>query len=177
MRELFPGQDIDEKIYIAVREHPMILVMRLGLWLFLLVFYIIFKVYGLGLIGDVFSGTGVVILSLVEQVYAMFLLLALLIIFVVYYLNLYIVTNIRIVDIDQMGLFKHQISILNIAQIEDVTSDTNGILGTIFDYGTVYIQTAGAKERFEFSNVPQPAKLSKIIIDLFEEQTGKKTKS
>jgi hypothetical protein len=38
----------------------------------------------------------------------------------------------------------------------------------MFDFGTVYIQTAAAKERFEFQNVPNPGLLTKIILDLYE---------
>lgn len=173
-RELFPGQDIDEKIYIAVREHPIILIMKILVWLLLVVVLIMFRRYAPESLPQIFEGQTGIIVAIFEQIYLMFLIMALFIIFVIYYLNLYIVTNMRIVDIDQIGLFKHQVSILNIAQIEDVSSETTGILGNLFDFGTINIQTAGAKERFEFNNVPRPARLSKIIIDLFEQQQGHK---
>lgn len=176
MTELFPGQNEDEKIYIAVREHPVLLFIRILIWLFLVGVLIAFRAYAPASIPQLFQGDAGVIVSVVQQLYSLFLALSLFIIIVLYYLNLHIVTEIRVVDIDQKGLFRHVVSTLNIGQIEDVTSDTSGILGTVFDFGTVYVQTAGARERFEFQNVPHPAKLSKIIIDLFEEQQGRKLK-
>lgn len=174
MRELFPGQDEDEKIYIVVREHPVLLFVRVLVWFIFVVILFAFKAYVPDLTPSLFTGTAGTVVSVIQQVYVMFLALSLFIIFVLYYLNIHIVTEMRVVDVDQVGLFKHQVSILNIGQIEDVTSETSGILGTLFDFGTVFIQTAGARERFELDNVPHPGQLSKIIIDLFEKQQGHK---
>lgn len=168
MHRLFPSQAADEKIYIAVREHWVVLALRLAIWSIFLILLIAFYALGPSSLPGLFEGTAALFMKLVTEVYVLFLALGLLIIFVLYYLNLHIITDQRIVDIDQPGLFHHEVSELNIDKIEDVTSETSGVLGNIFDYGTVYVQTAGAKERFEFSNVPNPAKLVKIILDLYE---------
>lgn len=174
MHELFPGQNEDEKIYIVVREHPVLLAIKIVIWLVFVAILFGFKAYGPTVLPFLFSGQAATVISVIQQIYILFLALSLFIIFVLYYLNIHIVTEMRVVDVDQVGLFKHQVSILNISQIEDVTSDTMGILGTVFDFGTVYIQTAGARERFELDNVPHPGQLAKIIIDLFEKHQGKK---
>ena len=108
------------------------------------------------------------ITNLFTQVYTLFLCLSLLIIWLSYYLNLQIITDRRIVDIDQQGLFSHTISELHIENIEDVTSETKGLFGTLFNYGMVYVQTAASIERFEFDNVPNPAAIEKLILDLYE---------
>ena len=79
-----------------------------------------------------------------------------------------IITDRRIVDIDQVGLFSHTISELHIENIEDVTSQTNGVFGTLFSYGMVYVQTAGTHERFEFDNVPNPGAVERMILDIYE---------
>ena len=93
-------------------------------------------------------------------------------IFVFYYLNVDIVTSIRIVDITQVGLFAHTVSELHIDKIEDVTSKTTGIFGTIFNYGEVFIQTAGTIDRFDFQNVPNPSGIEKLILDLYEKNSN-----
>jgi hypothetical protein len=167
MHKLFPSQSPDEKIYIAVREHWILLALRIAIWSIFVILLIAFFLIGPQALPLLFEGTGALFTKLVIEMYLLFLALSLLIIFVLYYLNLHIITNIRIVDIDQVGLFRHMVSELHIEKIEDVTSDTNGILGNIFDYGTVRIQTAGTTERFEFQNVPHPARLTKIILDLY----------
>jgi hypothetical protein len=77
-----------------------------------------------------------------------------------------------VVDIDQVGLFSHVVSELHIDKIEDVTSETEGIFGTIFNYGQVFVQTAATIERFEFDNVPNPAGIEKLILDLYEQNSN-----
>jgi hypothetical protein len=56
----------------------------------------------------------------------------------------------------------------HIENIEDVTSQTNGVFGTLFSYGMVYVQTAGTHERFEFDNVPNPGAVERMILDIYE---------
>jgi hypothetical protein len=76
------------------------------------------------------------------------------------------------VDVSQVGLFSHIISELHIDKIEDVTSQTSGLFGTIFNYGHVFVQTAGTVERFEFLDVPNPAGIEKMILDLYEKNSN-----
>lgn len=168
MHRLFPGQTAEEKIYIAVREHWIMLALKLGIWGIFLIVLIAFYIIAPDSAPVIFTGKMALVTELATQVYIMFLALSLFIIIVLYYLNLHIITNIRIVDIDQEGLFHHVISELHIEKIEDVTSQTSGILSNVFGFGTVLIQTAGTTERFEFQNVPYPDKLVKIILDLYE---------
>ena len=46
---------------------------------------------------------------------------------------------------------------------------SKGFLQTMFDYGHVYVQTAGATERFNFEEVPNPREVAGKIIALAEE--------
>lgn len=86
-----------------------------------------------------------------------------------YYLDTWIVTNERIINIEQMGLFHRHASELHLANIQDVTADTEGFLHTMFNYGHVFIQTAAEEERFNFRDVPKPDKVKDIILELVEE--------
>lgn len=176
MHKLFPSQREDEHIYIVVREHWFRLVLKLGLWLFFVGVLLLFRYYGPTAIPGLFLDTPGVVTHLFIQVYMMFLGLSLFIIWLLYYLNIQIVTNMRIVDIDQVGLFSHTIAELHIENIEDVTSETIGVFGTVFNYGNVYVQTAGTKERFEFENIPNPAMMEKLVLDLYEQAPDKNYK-
>lgn len=169
---LFPGQQSDESIYILVRQHWVILAKRIFIWLLLAAGLVAFRRY-LPILGpELLQGPLGFAVNIFIQIYVLFLLTSLFIIWVLYYLNMYIVTNERIVDVDQKGLFSHHVSELNIEKIEDVTSEVNGVLGHLFDYGTVYIQTAGTKERFDFDNVPNPGHITKTILELYERNTN-----
>jgi len=91
-------------------------------------------------------------------------------IWVDYYFDVWIITNKRIVDIQQNGLFSREVSELELEKIQDVTTEVLGIIPTFLDYGQVYIQTAGEKERFVFINVPAPYRIKDTIMNLQKQE-------
>jgi hypothetical protein len=86
-----------------------------------------------------------------------------------YYLDVWIVTNERIVDIQQVSLFRHVVAEQRIVRVQDVTSSVTGIIPTFLNYGNVNIQTAGEIERFVFEQVPNPEGVKKIIFQAYED--------
>ncbi len=172
MHKLFPSQLDDETVYLVVREHWVHLFLKFLVWVFFAAVLVLFNRFAKINLPDLFLGRTGQITLLFTQVYTLFLALSLFLIWEFYYLNVDIVTSIRIVDVTQTGLFSHTIAEMHIDKIEDVTSETNGILGTIFDYGNVYVQTAGTVERFEFLEVPNPAGIEKMILDLYEKNSN-----
>ena len=54
-------------------------------------------------------------------------------------------------------------------KIEDVTSKTGGFLSSIFDYGNVFVQTAGTEANIEFVNIPKPSQVAQIINSLINQ--------
>ena len=166
---MFPGQQADEEICLVVREHWMTFFLRFLAWLMFAAFLMLgdwaIAKYLPVLKTSPYAG----FVALLRSVYLMFLLLGLLIVWVMYYLNVQIITNQRIVDITQNSLLSHTISELHLSRIEDVTAEVTGIFGTLLDYGNVYIQTAGETERFTFVRVPNPQKIEKLILDLYEQ--------
>lgn len=86
--------------------------------------------------------------------------------FVIFYLDLWIVTNDRLVDIEQLGLFSRQISELDLFQIQDVTSDVNGFFPTVFHYGNLTVQTASNNVNIVLRNIPHPERLRQELLQL-----------
>jgi hypothetical protein len=167
MHKLFPSQQENEVIYLVLRQHWFILFTRLLVWFFFVAVLLGFQRFVQPVAPGLFEGTAGQVVSLFVQVYNLFLLLSLFLIWLFWYLNIQIISNLRIVDIDQVGLFSRTISELFIENIEDVTSETGGIFGTVLNYGMVYVQTAGSRERFEFDNVTNAAAVEKLILDLY----------
>lgn len=170
---LFPSQQPNERIVLVVREHWFRLFIKI---LTIAVFSFLPTLFKILLVDtDILtrSNTAELIFTTLSSVYYLGLLVSLFVVYVLYYLNIHIVSENRIVDIDQVGLLSHQISELNIETIEDVTSHTTGLFGNLLNYGTVYIQTAGATERFEFDNVANPEKIAKVILGLYEQHDSK----
>ncbi|MBI5369863.1 PH domain-containing protein [Candidatus Uhrbacteria bacterium] len=86
-----------------------------------------------------------------------------------YYLDTWIVTNQRIINIEQEGLFNRIASELDLAAVQDTTAEIRGILQTMLTYGQVYVQTAGEKGRFHFKNIDNPEQVKETIAHLVEE--------
>jgi hypothetical protein len=86
--------------------------------------------------------------------------------FLDWFYNIYIVTNQRVIDVDFTSLLFKNISTAHLDRIEDVTVTNKGYLGSVFDYGTVLIQTAGAVDQFEFEDTPHPSRVSAFINEL-----------
>lgn len=89
--------------------------------------------------------------------------------FLIWYFNVYIVTDRRIVDVDFFGLLYKQISEAGLDKIQDVTHRMGGVFQILFNYGDVTIQTAGTQELFEFISVPQPQKVQQAILELMHQ--------
>ena len=89
--------------------------------------------------------------------------------FVDYYLDAWVITNDRIVNVEQQGLFARTVSELDLYKIQDVTSEVRGLIPTLFNYGNVHVQTAGTQERFVFEQVPNPHEIRKRIMVLVDE--------
>ncbi len=115
-------------------------------------------------------GTGWEILMLLGlSVYYLSLWLFFAYTWVDYWLDLWIVTDERIINIEQVGLFNRVISEQRLLRVQDATSEVKGLFPTFLDYGYVYIQTAGERERFVFEQVPHPDLVKRLIVEAHEE--------
>ena len=95
-------------------------------------------------------------------------------IFVKWFYSVNIVTDERVVDVDFINMLYHTFHEAQLEHIEDVSHSVSGLLGSIFDFGTVRIQTAGAIPEIAFEQVPRPQDVQDVIHDLLElKQEGK----
>ncbi len=168
---LFPGQEQDEKIISVIRKH----------WFNYLIFFIFAVIMMIPIVvvlvywflnPDIFIASLRSIMILIISAYILSSLAILLIGIVDYYLDIYILTDKRIVDINQVGLFNRQISEVHLHQIQDVNAKVQGFFETIFHFGDVNIQTAGEQSNFIFSTVPHPYTIAKRILELHEHHIG-----
>jgi len=81
-----------------------------------------------------------------------------------YYLDVWIITDQRIVDVQQNGLFHRTVSEITMDRIQDVTVEVPGFIPTMLDFGTIRIQTAGELGEFVISEVPACDRAKDIII-------------
>ncbi len=82
-----------------------------------------------------------------------------------YYLNVLMVTDKRVFDIDQEGLFKRKSASFRIDRIQNVTVDQKGILQTLLDFGGIRIETA-SEENFVTLYIAHPYEIKKLINEM-----------
>jgi hypothetical protein len=88
-----------------------------------------------------------------------------------WYYDIWVVTNWRIVDIDQQGLFRRNVATLaTLNHIQDLTAMLSGVIGTVLNFGNVELQTAASKREFLISEVPNPNGTVQIIREAMQEQ-------
>lgn len=83
--------------------------------------------------------------------------------FLGWFYNIFIVTDMRVVDVDFVNLIYREVSEALLTNIESVTLMQGGIMGALFNFGNVFIQTAAEVENIEFEKVPNPASVVKTI--------------
>lgn len=159
-----------EKIERVVRRDKIVLVGAIGFHLLLLstpiVLYFLFQNYlSIILAHKIWMPVSYLSLGAYYMSCWTFLFTA----FLDYYLDTWIITNDRLLNIEQEGVFARTISELDLYKIQDATSEVKGILPYLFGYGSIHIQTAGETKRFELKQVPDPHNLRKLIMDLAEE--------
>jgi len=85
-----------------------------------------------------------------------------------WFFNIFIMTDERVIDVDFNDLFHRVISEAKTDKIQDVNSVMSGAFQTFFNYGSVFIQTAGELPEFVFENVPNPDLVAKYIGQLID---------
>ena len=84
--------------------------------------------------------------------------------FTAYYLDAWLLTNRRIVDIDQLGFFSRQVSSFLLDRVQDVTTDIHGFLATVIDFGNIQVETASAAQHFVIKGISNPRHLRDLIL-------------
>jgi hypothetical protein len=94
-----------------------------------------------------------------------------------FYYDIIIITTERMININQEGLLSRDVSELRLSEVQNVTSQQEGILQSFLDYGRLVVETAGegttgAPERpgiqgyFTIEDVPQTNRIARAILEL-----------
>lgn len=161
----FEGQDPGEKILLLLRAHPITnipwiaLAFFVALMPFILPPIIALLQFNLSVIPANFF---IIFIMLNYLAVAMIVLEG----FLEWYFNVTIITNEKVIDVDFEYLLYKGVDLAPLSKIEETDSITAGFLGTVFNFGNVRVQTAGATIAIEMKNIPQPAAVSDMILDL-----------
>ena len=99
--------------------------------------------------------------------------------FLLWFYNVYIVTDERIIDVDFFGLLYKNINATQIRKVEDVNYSQIGMMSSMFNYGTVVVETSAEQKTadlsdeasaFTFDAVSNPDRVVKVISELMEQE-------
>ena len=158
----FSGREKDENVILIVRSHwiiylPAIIMALLILWLPLVV-----HIFLLGDSKSIVFFFGMMIFSVTISV------TVLLFSFLKWFYNVNIITDRRVLDLDFKNITSHSLAEARLDKIVDITHKQNGIIGGIFDIGTLYIQTAGTTAEIEFDDIYRARDVQNILHELLE---------
>ncbi len=152
----------NEEIIVVLHHHPITYAKQIVITvaLVLLVFFLMFLLLSWGIFGvTVFLAllfTGVFYGSRE---------------FFIWYFNVFIITNQRLIDIDQTGFFSKTVSEAPHEKILDICYAVKGFSQTVLQLGTIKINAAGVK--LTLDNVKNVVKVNQLLTDLIREKTGK----
>jgi len=166
------GVDKNEKIIHEFKQHKIGI---FGIWLLAGIAYIailyllyifvdnqnLFGIYDSGLLAGLVASLLTILLVIIAAVQTY-----------VFLKNELIVTDQNIVEITQYSLFNRQVSHLNLANVQEVSATQKGLLASIFNYGTITIESAGEKASFEFRFTPNANVCAKYILEAHENYKG-----
>jgi len=161
----FDGQKNGEKIILVSHRHWFNIAIQfiyiVGILLFLILIYSAF-----GIFFPEAERNTVLILNLALISFLMLLWLFVCVTWIDYYLDVWIITDRRVVNVEQKGLFSREVSELEHIRVQDVTTEVKGFFATFFNYGDVHVQTAAETSRFIFRSVSNPYAIKNLIMQL-----------
>lgn len=159
----------DEKILATIRKHWLILLKdTLFLSGLLIVPVIILTIYYIAQMNYSveFNGNGSYLYTFFFALWLLWCWNMIFIIWTDYYLDVLIITNKRILDIEQKGLFSRESSSFRLDRIQDITVEVRGVIATYLNFGHIHIQTAGESRAFIARYIPRPYEVKKQVSDM-----------
>ncbi len=150
----FQGQRPSEDVLVVCRQHPFVLLHRI-LWS-VAAFLIPFAAWVFLSVGTVFA-----VLIILGILLGSFML------YVAWYSwshTMLLVTNERLVFLEQRGIFQRELVECGLESIQQVSHHVHGILHTVLGYGNISIYTGGSQQPILIAHMPDPYGLQQAIL-------------
>jgi len=150
----FEGQRTDEDVIFVLKQHPWVLSNAGFIGIVLIILLVLsFFLWGLSAITSLIIVV-IVIFILIYGGYRWFL----------YQSYLYILTNQRIIIMEQKSLFSRRLSESELDKIQNMSVEVKGPIKTFLNFGNIKITTAGVDPVMIIENVENPYEVQQKII-------------
>jgi len=148
-----------EKVWLVIRRHWIVYAI---LWLYLFLWVII--TISLYFILGAWIWT-----NLLQIIFWLFFSLFLYIEWLNHELDLFIITNNRIIWVEQKSFLDRTVSECNLWQVQEVNSSTKWFFSNIFNYWSIYIQTAGSSTTLKMDFAPDSLQWARKMLNIVDE--------
>ena len=169
----FETQHENEEVILLGRRHP---ITNLG-WVSLASVAVFVPVYWGGF--PFFEVLSEVTVTKINILWYLALMFFVILNSLLWFYNVYIVTDERLVDVDFTGLLNKTVNVADLNNLEDVNYSQNGLVDSIFNIGNVVVQTAseqktpdaaGEASAFTFEKISDPDKVAQVISLLIDNE-------
>jgi uncharacterized membrane protein YdbT with pleckstrin-like domain len=159
-KKAFPDQFDDEEVLLVFRKHPVVMRKKLILSMVGLVLPLlpvtVRPELGMGwLVGGFIAGIVLMILIILPG-------------WIAWYYSIFIVTNQRLLQITQKGLFHKSVVDLGLDKIQSINYQVSGLQQTMLRFGTIVIQTYMGD--LVIHNVHHPTAINKKLNEILRDQ-------
>ncbi len=163
----------NERLIMTLHRHWIILIFHF-LYIFILV---ITSIALLAFRSDIMELTGEAIYWWVMSIFWIVGLTFILLDWMNDELDLFIITDTRIIGIDQVSALTRSVSECSLDRVQEVNAQTSGILETIFGFGDVHIRTASETSNMVIRYAPDPIENARRINNVISEYRNGKTQT
>ena len=161
--------DSDEHVILEVRKHWIVFIGH-AIALFISAFLPFFALVAIKIFLPIsmefeIPGNSSALGLFLYTLWLLFLWVAFFVNWTKYYLDVWYVTEKRIIAIDQRHIFNRGVSNLRFDKIQDVTIEVRGFIPTLLKFGNVKVQTA-SEDNFDFymTSVKHPEDVRRVIF-------------
>jgi len=168
----YPGKHDDDKVVLFVRKH----------WVkYLVVSIISVLLFSIPLIAIIvffsnkseIDSMSVEIITVSIGIYLLIVMALILQAFVDFYLDMFVITEDRIIFVRQNGFFNQQIDESHIAEISEVGVDIKGFINSVVGCGDVIVHMGNDEAILTIDDIQHPEKVAREITRLHKEFVGK----
>lgn len=162
--------EADEHILLRTRKHWIVFLHDAGATLAVGASF--FVLLGVVTLPNAFDTSDPVFLKLfafAEVVWVLLVWIALSALWTNYYLDIWIVTDRRIINVNQIGLFHRALTTWQFKNIQEITTESKNIVQNFFNYGLINIRTASPTEKHAYmEGIPSPDDVVALILKQIE---------
>lgn len=158
----------DEQVLLQVRKHWFMFARDAGGVLLVGIFLPLIMSIALGMVGEV-SNTVAALFIFFIAAWLLAIWISIAILWTNHYLDMWVITDHRIIHVEQKHLFVREAVTLSLERVQDARVLYNGFIETVLDFGTIHVQSAGADQNEIFMHgMPTPNDVKRIILDLVD---------